>query len=187
MISLHGLIVLAEAESSSSGVSDAIPSIKDKLIPSWLSFVVQLSALLVLITVVIIFAYKPIKKMLAKRADYIESQIADAEKDKALAKENAIKSEEMIIASRKKADEIIETANIKAEENYNQKIEETRLEILNMKADAEKDIERSRKDALDEIHNEMVDVALLTSSEILKRNVNNQDNERLAKEFIEKL
>ena len=40
-----------------------------KLIPNWVSFVAQLGALLVLILVVVIFGYKPIKKIIKKRQD----------------------------------------------------------------------------------------------------------------------
>ena len=39
----------------------------DKLIPNWVSFVVQLAALIVLILIVFIFAYKPVKKIIKKR------------------------------------------------------------------------------------------------------------------------
>ena len=53
-----------------------------KLIPNWVSFVTQLGALVVLVTVVIIFGYKPIKKIIAKRQDYIEQNIRDAEQAK---------------------------------------------------------------------------------------------------------
>ena len=81
---------------------------KEKLIPSWLSFVVQFAALVVLLIVVFVFAYKPIKKMLNKRADYIEQNIHEAEKNKAIAQENATQSQEMIIASKKQAASIIE-------------------------------------------------------------------------------
>jgi predicted PurR-regulated permease PerM len=49
--------------------------IKAKLIPSWVSFVVQFVALLVLLLIVFVFAYKPVKKILQKRSDYIEQQI----------------------------------------------------------------------------------------------------------------
>ena len=56
-----------------------------------------------------------------------------------------------------------------------------------MKKMAEEDIQKSRQEALDDIHKEIVEVALLTSSEILKREVNTKDNARLAEEFIEKL
>ena len=161
--------------------------IGEKLIPSWTSFVIQFAALIVLLLVVFIFAYKPIKKLLKKRADYIEDNIKEAEKNRAIAEKNMVQSEETILASKKNAAEIIEKANNQAKANYDASIEQTRQEIIQMKLDAEKDIERSRQDALEEIHDEMVDVALSASSEILKREVNSKDNARLAEEFIEKL
>ena len=49
-----------------------------KLIPNWPSFVTQLAALVVLIIVVIVFAYKPVKKILKKRQDHIEENIKEA-------------------------------------------------------------------------------------------------------------
>ena len=51
-------------------------SIEKNLIPSWTSFVVQFAAMIVLLTVVIVFAYKPVKKMLKKRQDHIEETMA---------------------------------------------------------------------------------------------------------------
>ena len=46
--------------------------ISKNLIPSWLSFVVQFAALVILVLVVFFVAYKPVRKMLTKRADYVE-------------------------------------------------------------------------------------------------------------------
>ena len=53
-----------------------------------------------------------------------------------------------------------------------------------MKDDAQKDIEQSTLDAKDAIRKEMVNLALSASSEILKREINEKDNARLAEEFI---
>ena len=64
---------------------------------------------------------------------------------------------------------------------------DARKQVEKMKLDAEADIARSRQEALDDIHHEMVEVALLTSQEILKREVNQKDDARLAKEFIDQL
>ncbi len=160
---------------------------KEKLIPSWLSFVVQFAALVVLLIVVFVFAYKPIKKMLNKRADYIEQNIHEAEKNKAIAQENATQSQEMIIASKKQAASIIEEAQKQAESNRLLMVEQTRKEVEQMKLQAEEDIKRSQQDALEAIHDEMVAVALDASAEILKREVNEKDNKRLAEEFVNNL
>ena len=53
-----------------------------------------------------------------------------------------------------------------------------------MKLRAEKDIERAKEEAKDEIKKEMINIALDASSVILKREVNSDDNARLVEEFI---
>ena len=63
-------------------------------------------------------------------------------------------------------------------------VEQTKLEIVKMKEDAKNDIARSQEEALESIRKEMVSVALDASSELLKRNVNSDDNEKLVDDFI---
>ena len=171
-----------------TGIS--LPTSEDfvsKLIPNWVSFVVQLAALLVLIAVVIFFAYKPVKKIIRQRQDYIEDNIKQSEEDKLIAANNAKQSEEMIIASRKEANLIIEEAKKLSEAQKARSIEETNVLITKMKNDAQKDIEQATLDAKDEIRKEMVNLALSASSEILKREVNEEDNARIAEDFIRSL
>ena len=162
-------------------------TIRNNLIPSWTSFVMQVAAFIILLLVVIFFAYKPVKRMLKKRQDYIEQEISDAEKNNSAAAINLAQSQETIIASKKEASQIIEDARLEANRQQEEIIAEARQQVEKMKIDAEKDIIKSRQEALDDIHKEMVDIALLTTSEILKREVNEKDNSRLAKEFIDKL
>lgn len=162
-------------------------TIRNNLIPSWTSFIMQVAAFILLLIVVIFVAYKPVKRMLKQRQDYIEKEISDAEKDKATAAINLVQSEETILASKKNASQIIEDAQNQALLRKEEILAEAREEVEKMKKDAQADIERSRQEAIDDIHKEMVEVALLTSSEILKREVNDKDNARLAKEFIDNL
>ena len=162
-------------------------TIRNNLIPSWTSFVMQVAAFIILLVVVIFLAYKPVKKMLRKRQDYIEQEISDAEKSNSAAAINLAQSQETIIASKKEASLIIEDARLEASRQQEEILAEARKQVEKMKLDAEKDIQKSRQEALDDIHKEMVDIALLTTSEILKREVNEKDNSRLAKEFIDKL
>ena len=158
--------------------------IRNNLIPNWVSFVCQFGALVVMILVIFFVAYKPVKKMLQKRADYIEQNVRDAEEAKALALKNSTESEERIIASKKEAAEIIANAKLTAENNRKESIEATQLEINKMKELAEEDIARSKEEAKEEIRQEMVSVALEASKEVLKREVNEKDNTRIVEDFI---
>lgn len=166
-------------------VGDVIKEyISKNLIPNWASFVVQLSALVIMILVVFFVGYKPVSKMLKKRADYVENNIRDSEIAKAEAEKNAQESREMIIASKKEASEIVANAKVLATDNQKAIIEETNEEVKRMKIQAEEDIERSKEEAKEAIRQEMVSVALAASEEVLKREVNEKDNARIVEDFI---
>jgi len=176
-----GILVL------SGSLGDLFEDIDERLIPPWPSLVVQLCSLLVLILVVFFVAYKPVKKMLKKRADYIENNILDSQKNKAIAKQNLEQSNEAILSSKKEASRIISDANKKALNERKILEEETKLGLLRLKQEAETDIEKSKEQSLEDIRREMISVAMVTSKEILKREINEKDNAKLAEDFIEKL
>ena len=168
-------------------LAEGLDDIVSKLIPNWTSFVVQLAAFLVLVAVVFFFAYKPVKKIIKTRQDYIDENIKQSELAKSRANDNIIKSEETLTESHKHANEIIEEAKKDAEAERSRLLEETSALITKMKIDAENDILQSKEEAKEEIRKEMVNLALEASSEILSRNVNTEDNARLADEFIRSL
>ena len=158
-----------------------------KLIPNWISFVAQLGALLILILVVIIFGYKPIKKIINKRKDHIMNEIEEAEKSKAIWQENELKSKETVLASNRTAADIVAEAKSNAEIERNKILEQTALDVEKMKKDAENDIARMEVEAQEKIRKEMVSVALDASKELLGREVTSEDNTRLLEDFIEEV
>ena len=162
-------------------------SFTNKLIPNWPSFVAQLGALVVLIVVVIIFAYKPVKKIVQKRQDYIESNIKEAEQSKLVWQENELKSKETVLASERTAADIVAEAKKEAERQKALTLEETQLQVLQMKRDAENDIARMEVEAQEQIRKEIVSVALDASGELLGREVSSEDNIRLVEEFVEEV
>lgn len=173
--------------SNMSNIGEVIKTIQQKLVPNLLSFVVQFLSFLVLILVVFIFAYKPVKKILKKRADYIENEIKEAHESNLAAEKNVVKAKEMVTSSKVQASEIIARAEKQGQERYDMMLVSANNEIATMKKEAEKDIERAKEEAIQDIRNEMVNVALSASEEILKREVDSKDNKRLAEDFINRL
>ena len=159
----------------------------NKLIPNWPSFVAQLGALVVLIVVVIIFAYKPVKKIIQKRQDYIEDNIKEAEKSKAVWQENELKSKETVLASERTAADIVAEAKTDAQKERQIILDNAQQEVIRMKKDAENDIARMEAESQEQIRKEIVNVALDASKELLGREVSSKDNDRLLKEFIEEI
>ncbi len=182
--------VRVEGESISSSSSADYPSLPsgdsfmNKIIPNLWAFLVQLLAFIILLVVVFVFAYKPVKKMLQKRQDHIENEIKEADEKNKTAQENAIEAEQNVLEAKKKANEIVEEARNEALRQKDIVIAQTNDEIVKMKLDAEEDIARSKEEAKEEIRKEIIDVALDASKELLKREVNSDDNKKLIDEFV---
>ena len=157
----------------------------DKLIPNFWSFLIQLLALVVLIIATIFLAYKPVKKMLAKRQEHIEENILQAEEAKAKAIIHEREASQLLLDKRKEADEIISNAVKAAEIKKETIIKSANDEIVVMKEKARQEIEQEVEDARTKLHNEIIDIALDASAHLLKREVSSEDNERLVKDFIE--
>lgn len=179
------LISLSMVLLSSCSIDAA--EISRKLIPNLGSFLTQLSALIVLLIVVIIFGYKPIKKMIKKRQDYVSNNIKEAEEKNQEANTNLTQANEAILASRREASEIVENARNEAELEREEILRQAEQEVIEMKKRAERDIKQSEEDAKEEIRQRMIEIALDASSELLKRNVENKDNEKLVSDFINEI
>ena len=170
-----------------SDIGETIRTIGEKLVPNLVSFVVQFLSFLILLLVVFFLAYKPVKRMLKKRADFIEQEVNEAKENNALAAASVNEAKELVNSSKVKASEIIKNAEAQGQEKFDAMILEAKEEVAQMKRDAEEDIARAKEDAIQDIRSEMVNVALSASKEILKREVDNKDNVRLAEDFIDRL
>ena len=173
--------------SNMDNIGETMKSIGEKLIPNWLSFVVQFLSFLVLLLVVFFLAYRPVKKILKKRADYVENEINEAKENNAQAQASVEEAKQIMATSKEKASEIIKNAEAQGQERFDAIILEAKQEVAEMKKAAEQDIERAKEDAIQDIRSEMVNVALSASKEILKREVDSKDNTKLAEDFINRL
>ncbi len=159
----------------------------EKLFPNpWDALAVFL-AFVVLLVVVFYFAYKPVKKLIQKRAQYVDDKLRNAEKSEVEAQNKAQEAELNLKKSHQEAMLIVEQAKADAE-NERVRIkekakEEADQEVLRAKEEIKQEIEKSK----DEIHSQIVDVAFDASKKVLSREVNQKDNEKLINEFIDDL
>ncbi len=162
-------------------------SFLEKLFPNPWDALATFLAFIVLLVVAFYFAYKPVKKLIQKRGDYVENKIKSAEERETLAVEKEKEAEKNISASRKEAIKIVEEAKATANQEREKIREQAKLdadkEVERAKAQIEQEIEASK----DQIHREIVDVALDASEKVLAREVNKKDNEKLIDDFISDL
>ena len=160
----------------------------NKLFPNgWEPLVVQLLAFGVLVLAGVFLAYKPVKKLLNERASYVEKNIKEAEEKNSAAFKLQQEAEDNIVKSQKEARSIINEAKKDAIREHDEMIAQTKVEIQNSKLQADKEIAKSKEKALDDIHNEIVNVALDASKVILNREINEEDNSRLIEDFIKEV
>lgn len=159
----------------------------EKLFPNpWDALAVFLAFVLLLI-IVFYFAYKPVKKLIQKRADYVEGKLRHAEQSEKEASQKVEEANLEVKKSHQEALAIVEQAKLDADKErqriHEKAKEEADQEVARAKQEIEQEIEKSK----DEIHSQIVDVAFDASKKVLSREVNQKDNEKLINEFIDDL
>ncbi len=170
-----------------SGCDVSIGDITEKLFPNpWDALAVFL-AFVVLLIAVFYFAYKPVKKLLKQRGDYVEGKIKSAEEREQKSQQLLSDANEEVKAKKVEAMGIVEKAKEDAQKERAAILEKAKQEkeeeIKRTKEEIAQEIEASK----DEIHREIVSVAIDASSKVLEREVNKEDNEKLIDSFIDDL
>ncbi len=171
-----------------SGISDIFEGLIDKIIPTsiW-PLIVQILATIMLIFIVYKLLYNPMKKLLAKRAEFVKNNIDGSVKsnqDAALALQTAQAS---LTESKMKAQSTIQDATLDAQKAREVLLAKAEDEVREMKTRAEEEILESKRQALDDIHREIINVALEASKQVLAREINETDNARLVNDFIKEV
>ncbi len=191
---IHNILSLADASSSydfEATPGDSPFSDNDfiqKVFPQGIwDFVVQLIAFILLILIVIFLAYKPVRKMLQKRKDYVASTLEDAankQKEAALAYE---RKDQIVLEGKEEASRIISEAKAQAEKEASRILSEAELASEEKRRQADLEIEAAKEKTREQLQGEIVDLALQASNKILGREVSEEDNRRLVEDFVSNL
>lgn len=183
----HGFIVNLFAIFAGDGSS---PIDKDDLVHRifpenpW-DVVIQVSSFVILLLIVFFVAYKPVRKLLAKRKEYVDTMVADAENNNRIAKEAAANKDKVVEEGKQEAARIIADAQAQAALQANAIVNEAKQEASRKRAEADREIEAAKEASLLEVKDSIVDVAIAASSQVLEREVSKEDNERLIKDFVD--
>ena len=159
----------------------------DKLIPNLWAFLAQFIAFVVLAILITKFAYKPIRKFIQTRQEHVQNEVEEAEKKKMEADQAKLDAEKLLNTSRKEATEILKEAEKQKALDREQHLKELDEELKKKRIQAEKDIELEKNKAVQEVKDQIVDIALLASSSILKKNIDEEDNKKIIDEFVDTL
>jgi F-type H+-transporting ATPase subunit b len=181
--------LLFEATSSSSG--DAAPFSADdflnKLIPNFWSFIINFAAMIVLFIAVYFLAYKPVKKYVNARKDYVEHNLRDSEQAKAMNEAKAAEGDQIIADAKAQANAIVTKAKADATSSSEAIVAEAEKEAQTRQKAADEAIKQAEEKSRREIHDAIVNVALDASKQVLGREVNSEDNAKLVSDFADEV
>ena len=151
------------------------------------TLIAQLLNLFITVLVMKKFLFKPIREVLQKRKDMADAEIADATKAKEEAESLKSEYEASMKTARDKANEIVATAQKAATQQSEEIIKEANAQAISIKSKAERDIEQERRKAVNEIKDEIGDMAMEIAGKVIERELKASDHEKLIDDFINKV
>ena len=139
---------------------------------------------MILVVILRAVAYKPVARLLQQRSDKIRNELNKAEADRKAAEQTLADYKAQLSDAHKKAQEIVDKANVTARQEHDVAVAETRREIERMKASAQAEIENERNRAFDEMKSQIVSLSLAAAGKVVSKNIDTKENDKLVNEFI---
>ncbi|WP_027119815.1 F0F1 ATP synthase subunit B [[Mycoplasma] testudinis] len=162
-------------------------NIVNQFFPNFWVFIAHIIALIILLFFMIYFLWKPTKRNLAARNALIQKNIDDAANAQKEALTFLQEANDKRLKASMEASQIVSQAThegfkIKSE------IEDSAKRSANMTIqNAKQELSRRERVLREEMHEQIISVALNVSEALTKKNISRQDNEKFIEDFIKEL
>lgn len=140
--------------------------------------------LLVLYFVLRKLLFKPVKNMIDSRQQEIDGMYSDAEKSREDADAMKADYEEKISHAQEESEEILKNAVRRAQLREEEILREANDKAARVMKRAEEQVEMEKKRAINEVKNEVSDMAIGIASAVIERDIDRKEHEALIDEFI---
>ena len=148
------------------------------------TMIAQVVNFLILVAILRALAYKPVAKMLKQRSDKIQDAINKADADKKAAEETLAQYKSQLADAQKRAQEIVDKAEITARQEREALVAETKKEIERLKQNAQVEIQNERNRAFEQMQKEIVTLSLAAAEKVVGKNLTSKENDKLVNDFI---
>ena len=131
--------------------------------------------------------FKPVKNMIDSRQKEIDDMYADAESSKESANEMKQEYEKKIAAAEEESEQILRSAVRRAQLREEEILKEADVKASRTLERAEEQIQLEKKRAVNEVKNEVSDIAINIAEAVIERDIDKKDHEALIDDFIDKL
>lgn len=152
-----------------------------------LSLIWQIINFLLLLFILYRVLSQPTKNYLSQRKDRIQRSLEESHKAKKEAEEGYEEYERKLSLMEEELEEMRQNFRKEGEREKNRLIEEAEKEAKRIREQTELFISQELKKARSSLKEEMVNLAIRLAEEIIKRELNKEDQKRLLEEFISNL
>ncbi len=156
----------------------------DALFPTWTTVLATVLALIILLTVLTLFVYKPVKKAFQSRKNYIQNNIDESERMNIEASSDREQANEELMRAQLEANEIISSARVKAEAVKAKKVAAAKDEVKTLVHDAKKDIAHQQEKFEQDSKEAIITVALEAASKVVEKEVDNKVNRKIISDYV---
>ena len=128
--------------------------------------------------------FKPVKNMIDSRQKEIDDMYSDAESSKAEAATLKAEYEEKIEHANEESEEILKKAIRKAQLREEEILAEANVKAQRTLERAEEQVELEKKRAINEVKNEVSDMAISIAAAVIERDVSEDEHKNLIDDFI---
>ena len=134
-----------------------------------------------------VFLYKPVCNMLDSRREEVINNLNSAEEAKLEAQKLKDEYAAQIQNARTEAQDIINQAAKIGEQTKADIVTEAREEASRLTAKAQAEIAREKTEALNEIRNEIADLAVLAASKVVGKTIDVADHQNMVDNFVKEV
>lgn len=149
------------------------------------TIVLTLCNTLILFLILKHFLFEKVNKVMDDRKSDIEGSYQRADEAEQKANELAAEYTEKISNAKEESAEIVKAATYKAQLRSDEIIADAKTEAKGIIDNANAEIEREKKIAVNQIKDEITDIALSAASAVVEKEISGEDNERLIESFID--
>jgi len=149
------------------------------------NFIGQMINFIILLTLLIFFGYKPIRKMLDERSDRIRQSMEQVEATKQEYENARIEVDKRISKARDEGQLMVGQAEKAGEKIKEEARQEARKEAQAIVEKTRVEIERERDNTINELRKEFVDIAILAAEKVISNTLDKEKHRLLIEKTLE--
>ncbi len=161
--------------------------IADLLMPDVLTMVTQLCATALMFFLIYKFAYKPVKRILNERSAYEQTRLKEADELKEEAQRLNAEANAQISQANDEAQEIVSRAQGEGVRIKDNLVEEGQKKAQQLVDDAQANIALQKSKMLDDMHEEIVDIAMSAAEKMLQKKLDEETDKDSIENFIKEV